>query len=88
MFPPWLVLIPGLLLIFAGNARDRFGVMFCGALWLFYGMYEHNVQATCTGECNIRVDLLLIYPVLAIGTIGSFVSLMREDKPKRRPRRR
>lgn len=46
MFAPWLVAIPGLFLIYAGNARDRFGVMFCGGLWLLYGMYEHNVQAT------------------------------------------
>ena len=83
MFPPWLAAIPGVLLIVAGNSKDRFGVMACGLLWFFYGMYEHNVQATCTGECNIRFDLVLIYPVLGILTIGSIVSVLRVDK--RRP---
>ena len=85
MFPPWLVVIPGLLFIYAGNAKDRFGVMFCGGLWLLYGLYEKRVQDTCTGECNIRVDLLLIYPVLAILSIGSIASLVRRE-PRRRKR--
>ncbi|MBY0492817.1 MAG: hypothetical protein K2Y23_01260 [Cyanobacteria bacterium] len=86
MFPPWLVAIPGLLLIVAGHAKDRYGVMCVGLLWFFYGMYEHNVQATCTGECNIRFDLVLIYPVLGLATLGSIVSLMLSDKSKRRSR--
>jgi hypothetical protein len=28
----------------------------------------------CSGECNIRVDLLLIYPILLIVTIAACVS--------------
>ena len=82
MVPAWLVAIPGLLFLYLGNMKDRGGVMFSGVLWLLYGFYEHHVQATCTGECNIRVDLLLIYPVLAIATIGSIVSLARPE-PRR-----
>lgn len=87
MLSPWLTAIPGVFFIYAGQVKDRFGVMFCGALWLLYGLYEHQVQATCTGECNIRFDLVLIYPVLAIATIGSIISLSRR-RPKRRATRR
>jgi hypothetical protein len=27
------------------------------------------MRVLCTGECNIRVDLLLIYPVLAVTSV-------------------
>ena len=45
--------------------------VFCGltgVAWLGYSLYEYLMYARvlCTGECNIRVDLLLIYPVLFI----------------------
>ncbi|MCW8963057.1 MAG: hypothetical protein OQL16_04610, partial [Gammaproteobacteria bacterium] len=41
-------------------------------LWLIYTVYEFGMylRILCSGECNIRVDLLLIYPVLL------FVSLL------------
>jgi hypothetical protein len=31
-------------------------------LWLLPVTYEYWVQVNCTGECNIRVDLLLVIP--------------------------
>lgn len=38
--------------------------------WIAYVVYEAAyVPAYCTGECNLRVDLLLIYPYLAFVTI-------------------
>lgn len=35
-------------------------------LWCLYGGYEHLMdrRILCTGECNIRVDLLLLLPLL------------------------
>ena len=35
--------------------------------WLLYTFYELRMKHRylCSGECNIRVDLLLIYPVMA-----------------------
>ncbi len=35
----------------------------CAALWLLPVIYEAGVALTCAGECNIRVDLLLLFPV-------------------------
>lgn len=43
-------------------------------LWIGYAAYETWVQATCTGECNIRVDLLLIWPLLLAVTVLAIVS--------------
>lgn len=37
-------------------------------LWLAYGIYETLIltRVLCTGDCNIRVDLLLFYPILLV----------------------
>jgi hypothetical protein len=36
--------------------------------WLAYCPYElaMKLRILCTGECNIRVDLLLLYPILIL----------------------
>ncbi|MCM8922375.1 MAG: hypothetical protein LC540_20345, partial [Candidatus Thiodiazotropha sp.] len=33
------------------------------AMWLLPIVYEAWVLETCTGECNIRVDLFLLFPL-------------------------
>ncbi len=37
-------------------------------VWLAYAAYEWmmEMRVLCTGECNIRVDLLLFWPMLFI----------------------
>ena len=49
------------------------------ALWLAYGAYETlmHLRVLCSGECNIRVDLLLLYPVLLV---ASLVALWRSAR--------
>jgi hypothetical protein len=37
----------------------------------------------CSGECNIRVDLLIIYPVLLLGLVAAGVALVRAPSPGR-----
>lgn len=51
-------------------------------LWLAYGVYETLMlmRVLCTGDCNIRVDLLLFYPVLLV---VSLVALWRTLRPRR-----
>lgn len=43
-------------------------------LWLTYAAWEGLVQ-TVSPEANIRVDLLLIWPLLAIATLWAIVRL-------------
>jgi hypothetical protein len=40
--------------------------------WLAYAPYEWLMHARvlCSGECNIRVDLLLIWPLLLWATLA------------------
>lgn len=48
-------------------------------LWAGYAWYEYlmHTRVLCSGECNIRVDLLLIYPILLVLSIWSLVSALR-----------
>ena len=50
--------------------RRGFGVV--ALLWLAYLPWEFLMyrRVLCSGECNIRVDLLLIYPVLLSATLA------------------
>ena len=42
------------------------GAFVAGIAWLLYAPYEYLMYARilCSGECNIRVDLLLLWPLL------------------------
>lgn len=48
------------------------GALLAVVVWLLYAPYEYLVYARvlCSGECNIRVDLLLLWPLLAIVTLA------------------
>ena len=47
--------------------------MVTGFLWVIYSIYEFLIYARilCSGECNIRVDLLIIYPSLLVVSLLS-----------------
>ena len=52
------------------SGRKR-GFLVLALLWLAYSGYEYLMykRVLCSGECNIRVDLLLIYPPLLGSTL-------------------
>ena len=50
--------------------------------WLAYPPYEFWIQSRCTGECNIRVDLVLIAPFLLAVSILATISLVRRNRGK------
>ena len=49
------------------SGRKRVAATAAGA-WALYSVYEYLMytRVLCSGECNIRVDLLLLYPVLLL----------------------
>lgn len=51
-----------------------------GILWVLYSVYEYLMytRVLCTGECNIRVDLLLIYPLLITLSLLSTILYYRK----------
>jgi hypothetical protein len=59
--------------------RRASGAAVAALMWVVYAAYESLVmmRVLCSGDCNIRVDLLLIYPVLAVVSI---VALWRSSR--------
>ena len=52
--------------------------------WALYATLEtlNKARITCSGECNIRVDLLVIYPALWIVSIAAVVALCTGRRPR------
>ena len=84
---PGLAAAIGVLLIGVGAGARRRGVLAVGGLWLGYAAYETGMRLRwlCSGECNIRLDLFLIYPVLLAGLVIAAVSLLRPSHHARNP---
>ncbi|HEY8244942.1 MAG: hypothetical protein ACHQJ7_03810 [Vicinamibacteria bacterium] len=68
---PWLAFVTAGVLVALWLWRRATSAAVAAALWIAYGAYETlmHLRVLCTGECNIRVDLLLFYPVLLVATL-------------------
>jgi hypothetical protein len=79
---PLAALLPAALFALGFFWRRRRLAGIVAALWLGYAIYESLMKARvlCTGECNIRVDLLLIVPALWILSIWAVVQLLRRPR--------
>jgi hypothetical protein len=82
---PMLALVIGVVLLALGRRAHRRVAVGTGIAWLLYGIYEFGMRQRwlCSGECNIRIDLLVIYPLLAVGLLAAMISLLRPSKGTR-----
>jgi len=82
---PLVAAVVGVLLLWLGRATRRRTAMVSGVLWLVYAVYETGMHERwlCSGECNIRIDLLAIYPALLASSLAAAISLLRG--PRRPP---
>jgi hypothetical protein len=76
---PALALVPAAAFGYFYIGRRSGVVLVTALLWLAYFPYElgMKLRILCSGECNIRVDLLLLYPVLLVLTLVSIVVIVR-----------
>ena len=76
---PWLALIPAALFLVAYEMTKRGLAFWTSMLWILYAVYEFGMKRRwlCSGECNIRVDLLLVYPVLALLSLVAAIQALR-----------
>lgn len=81
-FPVGAVLIGLVFLVLSFKNKSK-SVLVTGLIWLCYSLYEFLMftRVLCSGECNIRVDLLVIYPVLVF---ISLLALVKSYLKKRR----
>jgi len=70
--------VPGAILLMFYAKSKRISVLAAGMLWLLYAGYEYlmKLRILCSGECNIRIDLLLIYPLLLLVSLFALISLI------------
>ena len=83
---PLLTLIPALMFAALFRLTHRPFVVAVAFAWMFYGIYEYLMhdRVLCSGECNIRVDLLLIYPVLAVASVVALIVAAASLRPRPR----
>jgi hypothetical protein len=79
---PFLALVP--IAVFALLylwSRSRIAFV-AGLLWVLYLPYEVTMKyrILCSGECNIRVDLLVIYPGLILMSVLATVMAVRAGR--------
>jgi hypothetical protein len=72
---PLLALIPaaGFAALYWASGRRLAAA--AAVLWCLYTLYEFAMhrRLLCSGECNIRVDLLLLYPLLWIVSLTALI---------------
>jgi hypothetical protein len=76
---PFLALLVGVGFAAAHVLARRGAILAAAIAWMLYGVYEYGnfLRITCAGECNIRVDMFLIAPLLAAVSVGAIVSASR-----------
>lgn len=76
---PWLAALIGAVVVGLGVWRRRRIAVLMGGVWLVYALYETGMKLRwlCSGECNIRIDLLVLYPLLLIALVVAGVGVVR-----------
>lgn len=82
---PFLALVPAALFGLLYFRCRRLIVLVATLAWFAYFPYEQamKLRILCTGECNIRVDLLLYYPILALLSVVAMVAYVRTRRAPR-----
>jgi hypothetical protein len=77
---PWLALIPAAaFLACAAISKRRTVLLVVAVTWLLYFAYELAIKfrVLCSDECDIRVDLLVLYPLLLGVSVVGMVAVTR-----------
>lgn len=63
---PYMAGLVGVIFLALGYWRKSRMSLVTALLWLGYALYEYAMmqRLLCHGDCNIRIDLLFIYPLL------------------------
>jgi hypothetical protein len=82
---PFLSLIPSFILGGMYCYKRKKLIAMTAFLWFCYFIYEtlNSLRITCSGECNIRVDLLLLAPLFYCLTALSLAIFFQSPPPHR-----
>jgi hypothetical protein len=76
---PWLALIPAACFLGLYRLRRRGLILATAITWAAYAAYEYGMHRRwlCSGECDIRIDLLLLYPLLLVLSLAALIAAIR-----------
>ena len=76
---PFIAVLPAVIFAWFYLITKKSINLITAILWGAYAIYEYamKLRILCSGECNIRVDLLLIYPLLLIASVFAITSIIR-----------
>lgn len=79
---PWIAVLPALALFALWWWKRSRLVLWAGVLWLLYGIYEYLFYSGvfCPAGCNIRVDLLVIHPLLILLSLAGLIDAVRRNR--------
>jgi hypothetical protein len=72
---PWIGIAIGIVFAVLGYTRDRPSAVIAALLWVAYAVFEYKMRSQCSGGRCIRIDLLLILPVLFIASIWALIAV-------------
>lgn len=83
---PFMALLPATVFTILYVRHRQLAVLVASLAWLAYFPYEQamKMRILCSGECNIRVDLLLFYPLLALISTLAVVACLKARRGARR----
>ncbi len=66
--------------VFAALRRPGHAAILAAGLWFAYAIYEYFIAngTLCDANCNIRVDLVLFFPLLGF---ASYLAVQKERRP-------
>ena len=84
---PIFAIAPAIFYLGLFTLSRRISVVLAGLLWLAYLPHEYamKLRILCSGEYNIRVDLLLIYPILLLVSVVAIVNFLRSRRKSNIP---
>lgn len=79
---PFLALLPASIFAWFYLKSRHWVVLIASFLWVLYTAYEYSMKLRilCSGECNIRIDLVLIYPLLLLISILAIMIIIKKKK--------
>ena len=82
---PQYAAVIGILLVTLGRVLHRGLATAAGVMWLMYSLWEFAIKQRwlCRGDCDIRADLIFIYPLLILGSVAAVVGLVIKPRQPR-----
>ena len=79
---PWLAFALGAMYFALSRSIPSKTMLWTTVAWFLYGVYEYlmRLRVLCSGECNIRVDLLLIYPILLVLSVIAVLTIVKRRR--------